>query len=212
MDTLKSLIDAAKLTVYELLAVLLPGAVLAEAGVHGGYVTFGSGTAGAVRLLGAAYVLGLATQGLAHLLFRRLPRLFRSDRELEGRENGKQAARRLAEQLIGHGVDDDLLFDFCLSRIGKSRTTYDRFLALQDAARALVLVVPIGLAYALPGGASPGLRHPPLLVLIFGLGLGVAGLLDRYLRFRQAGDRVVYAEFLAAEVGKTPGDRGVEAK
>lgn len=199
MDTLKKFIETLKLTLYEILALLLPGAILVEAARAGPQplLTINTtGSTGIIYFVVLSYAGGLAVQGITNLVFRRLPNLFRTGHLSTNPPRRKQPleaqaeARRVVEKLFGPKVDDELLEGYCLSSLGKSQAVYDRFLALRDTARALFLVFPLAWLLFAYGA------HWPSASKSIGLLFGLIGFLERYHRFDRAAEEALFTQFL----------------
>lgn len=199
MDTLKTFMETLKLTLYEILALLLPGAVVVEAARVGTepLVTVNTtNSTGIIYFLVLSYVGGLATQGITNLIFRRVPNLFRTGHLSTIPAKRKQPleaharAKREVEKLFGTKVDDEFVEGYCLSSLSTSHAAFDRFLALRDTVRALFLVLPVAwwlFAYG---------AHWPLASKSTGLLLGLIGFLERYHRFDRAAEDVLFTQFL----------------
>jgi hypothetical protein len=202
VNIFKQFLDAFKLTLYEILAVFLPGVILVEAGRRAHLLVLDSNTAsGVIAFLILSYAAGLAAQGIANLVFHRIPKLI-GIKQAPASE-AKQQARVSIKNLLGAEVtDDELLVGICLAKIGTERSIYDRFLALRDTARILVLVLPLAWCVVAFGGSFR------LGAKIAALALAMAGLLDRYFRFDQAACDALFSQFLAdihKDVPSTPG-------
>lgn len=205
METLKQFMDAFRLTLYEILAVLVPGAILVEGARVGTppllLVNTTTGT-GMVYYLVLSYVAGLAAQGIANLFFRRIPNLVRFGKldtippTRKQPLNAQTQAGVVVAKLFGV-KDEEFVTGYCLSSLGESHPTYDRFLALRDTVRSLSLVLPVGWYLAAYGADWP------LTTKSIALLLGITGLLERYFRFDRAADDVLFNQFLATR-GESP--------
>jgi len=220
MDTLKAFMETLKLTLYEILAVLLPGAILVEAArkVPPGLLTVNTtNSTGIIYFLVLSYVGGLAAQGITNLIFRRVPNLLRTGHLSTIPPNRKQPleaharAKSVVEELFGTKVkvvDDEFAAGYCLSS-STSHAAYDRFLALRDMARALFLVFPVAW-WVIAHGANW-----PLAVKSIGLLLGTIGFLERYFRYDRAAEEALFTQFLAdkdREEKATEDQKGKEKK
>jgi hypothetical protein len=199
MDTLKTFMETLKLTLYEILALLLPGAILVEAArelPQRPLTVNTTNSTGIIYFLVLSYVGGLAAQGITNLIFRRVPNLLRTGHLSTIPPKRKQPleaharAKRVVEKLIGTKVDDEFVEGYCLSSLSTSRA-YDRFLALRDMARALFLAFPVAW-WVFASGA-----HWPLASKFIGVLAGTIGFLERYFRFDRAADEALFTQFLA---------------
>jgi len=190
VDALRALIESLKLTAYDLLAVLLPGAILLR-GLGGMFPAAQLGAAGAGPLVpdalsfGAlAFTAGLVLQGAGGLLVRGRPQP-----EL------LRAAREVIKSRYGRELPDGLVFDFCLSKIEARRGVYDKFVALRGMARALTVAsAALGVAGVIAAGTWP-LRA---LALFTSLLCG-ASLYALHRHYAPLGEQALVGLFIAGE-------------
>lgn len=194
MDALKSLIDAAKNTLYELIAVLLPGLIVLAAGevlVQGPSIsTVSLAYSNKVILVAAAYLVGLGLQGLSEWLCKRTIDRF-VDRTAA--QHLASVALGVATARFGKTITDSDLIDVALSRIADKRQPYDKFLALRDAMRGLSLAVPVLVACILFSTLAHRWAYAVLLSFV------ELGLIGRYVKFYPYAKQVAYGAFIAAD-------------
>lgn len=196
MESLRALIDTLKLTAYDLLAVLLPGALLVRGfGLLFPGAQIGSPGAGplvpdALAFTVLAYAAGLTAQGAGGLVSRR-----RTSPEL------LLVAKKLIAERYGRALPDGLVIDFCLTKLEGRRAVYDKFVALRGMARALVVVAAaLGVARAALG-QGPEER----LAVLAATSVVCLSLRALYLHYAPLGDQAVVGMFIANEsplVGK----------
>jgi hypothetical protein len=132
VEALKSLTDSLKVTVYELFAILFPGALLLEIARHMGFLPIKMEP---LAYAGAAYATGLALQGLA--AWRLGAREGAWKASYKGHGHAKAAAMEWAKT-IRPGIQTSELLSYALSRSESRRGVYDKFVALRDMARGLM--------------------------------------------------------------------------
>ncbi len=215
MEGVKILIDSVKSTTYELLALVLPGAILLLAALSAVGVTLPGGT---VVLLGASYAAGMALQGIGDFLFKRSPLKKLAEVPAKWKET-QVYALRLINRRLDHPIPDWAVLDVCLTRVEARRTVYDKFTALRDTARGLAVVTPI-LAGLLLRIYWSQLTVGSLWLVIAKLAAMLAttasvfmAFAQRYTRFHPLAQQVVYGQFIALEIGESPRTTGgVEAR
>lgn len=202
LETLKGLLDTAKATTYELLALLLPGGVILA--VLGGTcgITIPFGTVGAIA---AAYVFGTVLQGVADYVLKRekIAGWIKSDKA-DSQTTADYALQVIQKQL--QAVPKEATLDICLTQVGARRTIYDKFIALRDTARGLafatviVAVLVIRDQWSVLSSGSTGCAVAKVggaVVLAIALFLA---FIQRYARFHPLAHQVVYGQFLATQL------------
>ena len=193
MDALRALIESLKLTAYDLLAVLLPGALLLR-GLGGMF------PAAQLGLFGAAGASALVPDGLSFAAL-----AFTAGLVLQGAGGrlvpGKPqpelvaAAREVIKSRYGRDLPDGLVFDFCLSKIEARRAVYDKFVALRGMARALAVAAGVlGVAGVFASG-SWTLRA----LAFFAALLCGTSLLALHRHYAPLGERALVGLFIAGE-------------
>lgn len=177
--------------------MLLPGAVLVEIALRltpiDGVVTRG----GVVAFLASAYVAGGALQGVAAFVFSLRP--LRTLSDSGNLRQSEEHAQRILEAKLGEKISRDRVLDLCLSRVQSKREGYDKFIALRDMSRALVLVAIVVAAVVL-------LQHRHQLftvrygAVLLGCVVMALSFLERYRRFAPLARQVVFAQFIAGEM------------
>lgn len=195
MDALKSLLELLKCYAYELVALVLPGAMLvAAANDTTGFQPIG----GAVGLVVAAYAIGVAVQGASSLI---VHKFWKNSAD----PNAEVVALALAEAEtdLGRAVPESALLDFCLSRVGADRNVYDKFTALRDTARALGSSAPVAAALATyghwagiwTGSTLAGLAR--ISSVVIGTLLFSFACFSRYQRFSPLAKNAMFGQYLA---------------
>jgi hypothetical protein len=188
VEALRSLVESLKLTAYDVLAVLLPGAVCVR-----GLGLLLDGTAAGKALLGLeglqlftlAFTSGLVLQGAGGLLLRGRPQP-----EL------LLLARELIERRYGAQVPERLVLDFCLSKVEGKRGVYDKFVALRGMARGLsVAALVLGAAGVFASASAAGMAFAAVLGL-----LCAGSLYSLHRHYAPLGERAVVGLFFAAEL------------
>jgi hypothetical protein len=220
VESVKWIFESLKLTLYEWMAVLLPGIAGVECirllllPTH----NFLPGSpkssdqpaifaTNVVAYVVVAYLAGLVFQGLSSVLVERsvayvLKRLYKKAKTPPP-PSSKALALKVARGLLREDLPEPLLVSFCLSRVDVKRTSYDRFTALRDMCRALTLVAAIaavGVLFAAESRVPSGYRWPLLIVAIF----AAAGLCERFIRYRPLADEALYGLFLSNEIQPPP--------
>lgn len=201
MSATTSLLDGAKATTYEVLAVLLPGAV-ALFGLERAGVTFWVG--GTIQNLGAAYVVGTIVQAIASAVTR-IPCVrhhLATDSPIvrSAQDVAVRLIQRRLEQELPVGVD----FDVCLSRVESTRHVYDKFIALRDTARGLVVASVLGGSVVIGSrwkdlvGGAPLAVVGRLVALLAGTLILLGVLTSRYSRFASLARQAVYGQCIAS--------------
>ena len=190
IEALRSLIETLKLTGYDLLAVLLPGALLVRGfGLLFPGAQIGSPGAGplvpdALAFTVLAYAAGLVAQGAGGLVSRRRT----APEPLE-------MAKKLIVERYGRTLPDGLVIDFCLTKLETRRAVYDKFVALRGMARALVVAAgALGVARAALG---QGLEER--LAVLAATAVVCVSLRALYLHYAPLGDHAVVGMFIATE-------------
>lgn len=210
VDALKSFLDALKSTTYGALAMLLPGAAIVELSLRvvpiNGLLT----RAGVISYLAVSYIAGAAVQGVTAYLFSLRP--LRSLGNSSTLRESEDHAQRILEAKLGEKVSRVRVLDLCLSRVEAKREGYDKFVALRDMSRGLVLV-------SLLAAAVIAVRHGrELLTMQYGAALlgcliVAAAFLERYRCFAPLGRQVIFAQFIAGEMKQSkPQPKAVAAK
>jgi hypothetical protein len=193
VDALRALIESLKLTAYDLLAVLLPGAILLRGlgGIFPGGPLGGVGAAGAGTLVpdalsfGAlAFTAGLVLQGAGGLAVRGRPH-----------PDVLQTAKALIKRRYDLDLPDGLVFDFCLSKIEARRGVYDKFVALRGMARALAVAAAV---LGAAGVFAAGTWAVKALAFFTALFCGTS-LLALHRHYAPLGERALVGLFIAGE-------------
>jgi len=119
---------------YELLAVLLPGAVVLAVLVQEYALVVPGATLGAIA---GAYVIGIVLQGVADFGLKREWIAKRLGNESAWKESAAYALGLIRRTL--EDVPERAALDICLTHVGAGRVVYDKFVALRDTARGLAL-------------------------------------------------------------------------
>jgi hypothetical protein len=221
VDSIKGIFESLKLTLYEWMAVLLPGIAGVECirllllpihNVLPGSTKPGDelaifGATNVVAYLVVAYLAGLAFQGLSSILVGKPVAYVLKQMEPEAKAprppGSKEQALKLARSLLREDLPEELLVSFCLSRVDVKRTVYDRFTTLRDMCRALTLVAAIAALAILFAGETrvPSGYRAPLFVAA---ALATAGLCERYIRYRPLADEALFGLFLSNEIPAPP--------
>lgn len=189
MEQLKSLIESFKLGVYDLLAVLLPGAAVVE----GVAIALDLGDALAKQsgflVAGAIFVVGLFLQAIAA-----------SYRPLVAHPSVEEMRDRVKKVIDGKLRGLDLprseLLNYCLSTIESRRAVHDKFVALRDMTRGLAVAAAVVCVALLFGRPLPLAGRAYAVVV----SAAVVWLLwTRYRTFAPLAELAVYSQFLAAE-------------
>lgn len=202
LETLKGLLDSAKATTYELLALLLPGGVVLGALEHATELAIPFGTIGAIA---AAYIFGTVLQAIADFLLKRE----RIKKRLHGDPPVWTTSHDYALGLIQRKLSaapKDATLDVCLTHVGSRRTVYDKFVALRDTARGLAFATLITAALVIvaewstlasgPWWAATA-RIAGSIVLAIGVFLA---FIQRYSRFHPLALQAVYGQFIATQL------------
>jgi len=201
LETLKGLLDATKAFTYELLAVLLPGAVVLAALEHEyALVVPGDALGGA----SAAYVIGIVLQGMADFGLKRAWIAKRLSNESAWKETSDYALRLIRRTL--DEVPERATLDICLTRVGAGRVVYDKFVALRDTARGLALAtlvasvsIIVGDWPAITAGAAGYAFAKATGAIALALAVFLA-FIQRYARFHPLALQEVYGQFLATQL------------
>jgi hypothetical protein len=194
-DSLKQLLEGLKTSMYEVLAILLPGVALA----HLGSTFFAISIPGQiVGMLVAAYIVGTAVQGLASWVVNasHLRRVLRHDADMVLHDY----AATMIRKKLDDGVPDGAIFDICLTSIGVGRQVYDKFVALRDAARGLAVAAVLAAVLVVIHHRRDlfDSKEPLVTVAVF---LAAAVLFfQRFKRFASLGDQVVFGQFIAGQL------------
>lgn len=203
LETLKGLLDAAKATTYELLALLLPGGVVLSVLEHSTDVAIPFGTIGPIA---AAYIFGTVLQAIADFLLKREW----VKKRLHGETSTWKTAHDYALGLIQRKLSaapSDVTLDVCLTSIGAHRVVYDKFVALRDTARglafatliaAVLLIVEEWSTLTIGPWWSATARIGGAIALASGAFLA---FIQRYARFHPLALQAVYGQFIATQLG-----------
>jgi hypothetical protein len=183
MVAAKSITESLKVSLYEVLALLFPGAFVLEALERTNTRFAFLGDASALAYAGLAYAVGLALQGLCALLGAgRLEAL--SSKKSENHARAERAARAKMTSMLGTQPEPPLL-DFALSRVGSARAVYDKFVALRDMARGLAFAALVALfALYVADAAVVQPWHYAVVVL------ALAGFTQRYWAYAPLAGRL----------------------
>jgi hypothetical protein len=190
----RTFLESLKGSLYDMLAIFIPGGLLVAAFrscfgfPHDAWV-----------VAAAAWVAGLTAQGVGHLCSDAGERPAMPEAEAKARALASAVARRQ----INREIDDSLLLDFCLSRVEAKRAIYDKFTALKDTARGLLVALPTSAVMLLFwNGQFKGTGWG--LLTAFVTLFAIFGLLDRFRQFAPLANRVVFMQFVAAEAAAAP--------
>lgn len=202
LETLKGLLDSAKATTYELLALLLPGGVVLAVLEHSTDVAIPFGTIGPIA---AAYIFGTVLQAISDFLLKREW----VKKRLHGEMPTWKAAHDYALGLIQRKLSaapPDVTLDVCLTYIGARRMVYDKFVALRDTARglafatliaAVLLIVEEWSALTIGSWWAASARIGAAIILALGVFLS---FIQRYTRFHPLALQAVYGQFIATQL------------
>jgi hypothetical protein len=202
LETLKGLLDTAKATTYELLALLLPGGVILAVleGTCG--ITIPFGTVGAVA---AAYVFGTVLQAVADYILK----LGKVASRIKIAKDDYQPTADYALQVIQkrlQAVPKQATLDICLTQVGARRTIYDKFIALRDTARGLAFATVIAAVLVihdkwsvLSSGSTSWAVAKIGGAIVLAIALFLA-FIQRYARFHPLAHQAVYGQFLATQL------------
>jgi hypothetical protein len=202
LETLKGLLDAGKAATYELLALLLPGAVVLAALMH----TTGFGSPfGAIGEIAICYIIGTVLQAFADYLLKRKPIRRWTESEKTDWKVAQAYALRLIQRRLSAAPSEATL-DICLTHVGARRSVYDKFMALRDTARGLAFATLVSAALViwdewsqLIAGSTPyaALKVSAVIVLVAIIFLA---FVQRYARFQPLAQQAVYGQFIATQL------------
>jgi hypothetical protein len=204
LETLKSLLDAAKATTYELLALLLPGAVVLAVLECTCGVTMPFGTVGAIA---AAYVFGTVLQAVADFVLKleKVASWIKIDKD-DYKPTKAYALQVIQKRL--QAAPEAATLDICLTQVGARRTIYDKFIALRDTARGLAFATPIAAVLVicdewpvLWGGWTACSIAKVAGAVLLSIVLFLA-FIQRYARFHPLAHQAVFGQFLAIQLDK----------
>jgi hypothetical protein len=215
METLKGLLDALRASVYNMAALMLPGAFLVEIVRR----SFGIGELvpwhPPVPYLIAAYVAGFTLQGISGMVFHWAPvrRATADDAQTAARAAASAtAAALLVKRYDVASIPPGSLVDVALTRAADQREVYDKFTALRDMSRALALAFALTALGAGVRLATLGETAGPLQVrgciagLVVGL-VGFFGSVDRYRRFAELPEKAILSVLIALELKERAASR-----
>lgn len=205
MEHLKSLFEALKSSAYSLAAILLPGALLLELVRRIFHLMAVIPWDPPVPYVVLAYVVGFVLQGAASWVFswKRLDRILTDEEALTRKTNVIASAQSLLEKKYEVGsVPESSVIDIALTRASVHREVYDKFTALRDMARSLVIVLAVStLAFLWRAVMAPnGWERAAALAAAVAVAIGACGAADRYRRFRVTGDIAIVGALLASEL------------
>lgn len=206
MEPLKTLLDSAKATTYELLALLLPGGVVLLSVTSAFALAVPGDVLGYVA---GAYVVGLALQGVGDFLFRRRP-LSKVVSDPPSWQPMQRYALGLIKKKLDDHVPEQAALDICLTHVEARRNVYDKFIALRDTVRGLAIAtVPATVLFLYArwstltaGGAAIAVFRVAGVVVVGGLLL--LAFVERYGRFHPLAPQVVYGQFIATQLAEPP--------
>jgi hypothetical protein len=202
LETLKGLIETAKATTYELLALLLPGGVILAVleRTHG--ATIPSGTIGSIA---AAYAFGTVLQAIGDFILKRKKIAGWLERDKsDWRLTEAYALGMVAKRLPA--VPKGAMLDICLTQLGARRTIYDKFIALRDTARGLAFATVVTAVLVIVDEwdmLTTGATWCVIVKIGGAIALGTMlflAFLQRYARFHPLAHQVVYGQFLATQL------------
>lgn len=202
LETLKSLLETAKATTYELLALLLPGGVIVAVLEETCGMTIPFGTIGAIA---AAYVFGTVLQAVGDFILKRKRIAGWIERDKSEWQQTADYALQVIQKRL-QAVPKGATLDICLTQVGARRVVYDKFIALRDTARGLafatvitaVLVIEDNWA-TLSGGTTSSAVSKVCGAIVLATVLFLA-FLQRYSRFQPLAHQAVYGQFLATQL------------
>lgn len=202
MDETVKVIEVLKTVTYEAMAILLPGLIVVWPfwpGVKSSFVLDGSGTLG---LAVVGFIAGLALQGVSRRFINKVLGRFL----LKPDVRVVQLCKAIVDsQLKPAGeLPEEFLLDYCLSSIGTNRAMHDKFVALRDSARGLMLSMPVfavGVLVTPYKNCCGGLEWFAVPLAL----VAAAAFARRYARYEALPRQIVFSQFLAQEAKKPIG-------
>ncbi len=214
MEALKDLLDSIRSSVYTILSLLLPGSVILYLSQSLLQERFRL-PAHTARFFVAAYVVGLAAQGFGGVVSSVVERIFSLAREHFSKnpqgtgakptaDESKDFVKGLLDKNLGDSIPSSATFNVALSSVHEHREVYDRFVALRDMCRGLIIACVVALIVLV-------VRKDEFTSGAFGGGIGVLaagvlGLVERYRRFSPLPRQIVFGQFIAAQLKKPKAD------
>lgn len=214
MEALKELLDSLRSSVYTILSLLLPGSII----VYLAQSLLPERFRLPPRVAGflvAAYVAGLAAQGFGGVvpsLVKRIMKAIRKYRKKDGQDAKPKSAddeteafvKGIIDKNLGTSIPASTTFNVTLSSVHDHREVYDRFTALRDMCRGLIVASVIALIVLLVRRKefSSGVFWGAIAVLV----AAAAGLNERYIRFSPLPRQIVFGQFIAAQLKKPKAD------
>lgn len=203
MDFLTKIFNILKNWFYELLAVLVPGSVLVAVlpgviSVQNAALKFSISEA----LVIFAYVAGILSQGLSDLVTRRLDPPRATNKDYKTCNTLREQVAGLVNQKLSAAtvqVPIEAVLGICLTHVDTKREVYDKFLALRDMSRGLMVSVVAAAAILL--WRSYASLEPWQVAGVAALALGAAvAFYNRYRRYQPLAEQALYEVFLAMEL------------
>lgn len=210
MEIIKAFADTFKITIYEILAILLPGTTAIEV-IRRVVLGPDARPPGTLVYILVAYIAGITAQGFCAFLVdlgkpikqrwrarRRAPaqEVAPADAKPGDDEEVIEVASALARSRLGFAVPKAALLDFCLTRIDARRTIYERFVAMRDMARGVgfsaVLLFGCALFADWPSG-----RHAWAAGIVSVI--AVLAMWNRYWTYARITRTVALSQFLAVD-------------
>ncbi|NBC39888.1 hypothetical protein [Corallococcus exiguus] len=202
MDFISKVFNVLKSWFYELLAVLVPGSVIMAIWPWGVTLQRHINLSSTESLVVFAYIAGILNQGVGDLVTRRIdpPRAANKDYKTCNALR-EQVARIVGQRLSAAQVQvpDSALLGICLTQVEGKREVYDKFVALRDMSRGLMVAAVVG------GAITLGERYNSLqawqVAAIIALSVGTAvAFYSRYRRYQPLAEQALYEVFLAMEL------------
>jgi len=201
LETLRGLLETAKATTYELLALLLPGAIILAALERTCGILIPFDTIGTIT---TAYIFGMVLQAIADFVLKRkrIAKWIQSEKPT-WKPSADYALRLIQKKLEAAPAEATL--DVCLTQVGARRSIYDKFIALRDTARGLAFATVVTAALvivdewdAITSGSRPYAVAKVAAAILFAIVMFLA-FIQRYARFYPLANQAVYGQFLATQ-------------
>ena len=214
MEALKDLLDSIRSSVYTILSLLLPGSVILYLSQSLLQERFRL-PAHTARFFVAAYVVGLAAQGFGGVVSSVIGRIVSLAREHFSKnpqgigikppaDETEGFVKGLLDKNLGDPIPSSATFNVALSSVHEHREVYDRFVALRDMCRGLIVACVVAFIVFV-------VRRDEFAASAFGGGIaaliaGVVGLVERYKRFSPLPRQIVFGQFIATQLKKPKAD------
>jgi hypothetical protein len=202
MDFISKVFNILKSWFYELLAVLVPGSVIMAVWPWSITVQEHIKLSSTESLVVFAYIAGILSQGIGDLVTRRIDPPRASNKDYKTCNALREQVARLVGRKLSAAqvqVPDTALLGICLTHVEAKREVYDKFLALRDMSRGLMV------AAVVVGALTLRERYDVLqawqLAVIAALCVGSAvAFYNRYRRYQPLAEQALYEIFLAMEL------------